>query len=62
MNASNVQFVHTLEKIEYNFLRKSVGWPELPDRQAAESLNNSAFFVAARYEGKAIGMTQYLKK
>jgi GNAT superfamily N-acetyltransferase len=58
MNAFDVQFVHTLEKSEYNALRKSVGWPELPDRQAAASLNNSAFFVAARHEGKAIGMTR----
>lgn len=58
MDVSAVQYVHTLDISEYNFLRKSVGWPQLSDRQAAASLNNSVFFVAARYEDKAIGMTR----
>ncbi len=58
MNVSEIQFVHTVTENEYNFLRKSVGWPELPARQAHQSINNSVYFVAAKHENKTIGMTR----
>lgn len=53
-----VQYVHTLDEKEYNFLRKSVGWNELSSRQAERSLHHSEYFVAARHDGKAIGMAR----
>lgn len=53
-----VQYVHTLDEKEYNFLRKSVGWNELSSRQAERSLHHSDYFVATRHDGKAIGMAR----
>jgi len=58
MNTSDIQFVHTIEEEEYNFLRKSVGWPVLSARQALLSINNSSYFVACRHDSKTIGMTR----
>lgn len=58
MNVSDILYVHTIEKSDYSFLRKSVGWPQLSDRQAFCSINSSAYFIAAKYEGKTIGMTR----
>lgn len=53
-----VQYVHTIDENEYNSLRKSVGWNELSSRQVERSLHHSSYFVAARHNGKAIGMAR----
>ncbi|MBP7174742.1 MAG: GNAT family N-acetyltransferase [Thermoclostridium sp.] len=58
MNASELSFTNTIEEHEYNFLRRSVGWPELSARQIAASLKNSAFFVAAKLGDRPIGITR----
>lgn len=45
---------------EYLHLRKSVGWAELSPGQARRGLENASFVVAARDDGKAIGMARTL--
>lgn len=45
---------------EYNEIRKAVGWNLLTEAQAERGIKNSTFLVAARVNGKIIGMGRVL--
>ncbi len=54
----NIEYKHTISVINYNILRKSVGWSEIKINQAQRGIDNSAFIVSAVIEDKTIGMTR----
>ncbi len=54
----NVQYTDQISVMDYNHLRKSVGWQELEVQQAQTGIDNSAFLVAAVTEGKTVGVTR----
>lgn len=58
MQNSEIQYVHTIDESDYLFLRNSVQWPQLSARQAAASIKNVVFLIAARHGDKTIGMTR----
>ena len=43
----DVKYTNQISVEDYNYLRKSVQWAELENKQALTGLNNSAFLVTA---------------
>ncbi len=54
----NVQYTDQISAQGYNHLRKSVAWQELEIKQAQTGIDNSAFLVAAKADGKTVGVTR----
>ncbi len=53
-------FENTLEAKEYQLLRKSVGWPALPDDEAASGLEHSSFICACHLREKIVGAVRLI--
>ena len=51
---------HSLTVDEYNDLRSSVGWREIPSRQTEIGLKNSLFLTVARHQGQVVGLLRVL--
>lgn len=58
MESSKINYAHTISVADYNFLRKAVGWNEIPENQAQIGINNSAYLVSAIFGDKVIGMAR----
>jgi GNAT superfamily N-acetyltransferase len=58
MTNTNIQYVNTISAVDYNHLRKSVGWNEVAKKQAQTGINNSAYIISAVCEDKAVGMAR----
>ena len=43
---------------EFHYLRKAVGWKELDDERAQNSIENALFLVTALIDGKIAGLTR----
>lgn len=56
-----IQYINAISVEDYNRLRKSVGWSEIPPRQAQTGLNNTAFQVAAVDGGIPVGMARVIQ-
>lgn len=48
-------YEHTLSVGDYNALRESVGWAKIEEKRARTGIENSAYLVAAKEGGKAVG-------
>lgn len=55
---NGICYGHDLTVGEYRDLRVSVGWSALSERQAAAVVQNSSYFIAARAEGRIVGMAR----
>ena len=53
-----IQYINHLSEADYNRLRKSVNWSEIPPRQAQIGLNNTAFQIVATAGGTPVGMAR----
>ena len=58
MDCSAIIYSNKITVSDYNFLRKSVKWNEIPLNQAQRGLDHSAYLVSALYQGKTIGMSR----
>lgn len=56
----NIELKHSLTVKEYNALRKSVNWKELPEAQAERGLSNTYYLTAAVIDGQAVGMARLI--
>jgi GNAT superfamily N-acetyltransferase len=56
----NIEYSNQISEIEYNSLRESVGWDAISFRQAQTGLKNTTFQVAAKNEGKPVGMARLI--
>ncbi len=56
----NIELKHSLTVKEYNALRKSVNWKELPETQAERGLSNTYYLTAAVIDGQAVGMARLI--
>lgn len=54
----NINYSNNISVEEYNYLRKSVGWPELENQQALKGISNSAFIISAVVNDKTVGVTR----
>ena len=54
----DITFTNEITVEDYNYLRKAVGWSELEEKLATNSIKNALFIVAAVFEGKTIGMAR----
>ena len=54
----DIKYVNQISVEDYNFLRKSVGWPELESKQALTGINNSIFLISATVNDKTVGMAR----
>ena len=53
-----IRYADTISAEDYNFLRKSVEWPELGSKQAQTGISNSAFIISAIVDNKTVGVTR----
>jgi GNAT superfamily N-acetyltransferase len=49
-------FENKISVEDFNFLRKSVGWDEVEDALAKNSIENALYIIAALINGKTIGL------
>ena len=54
----DVNYVNQISVEDYNYLRRSVGWPELEKKQALTGINNSAFLVSAIVNDQIVGVSR----
>ncbi|MBU5316716.1 GNAT family N-acetyltransferase [Clostridium bornimense] len=54
MENLDIEFQYEITVENYNKLRKSVGWIEIPEKEAKKSLNNSVFIVAVKTKDEVI--------
>jgi len=57
----DIQYTNFISEADYNRLRKSVGWNEIPVRQAQTGLKNTAFQVVALVDDTPIGMARVIR-
>ena len=55
-----IEYRNDISTEDYNSLRRSVGWKELDPGQAGRGLENSAFIIAARENGEAVGAARVI--
>lgn len=55
-----VTYDNILPVADYNYLREAVGWGGLSQKQAETGIKNSAYVVAAKADGKTIGMARVI--
>lgn len=55
-----IELKHSLNVIDYNEIRKSVKWEELPIDQARRGLQNTYYLTAAIHNGQPIGMARLI--
>jgi GNAT superfamily N-acetyltransferase len=53
-----IRYTDKISAEDYNFLRKSVEWPELGSKQAQTGIRNSTFIIAAIVDNKTVGVTR----
>lgn len=56
----NIELKHSLTVEEYNALRRSVSWKELPEEQAKRGLSNTYYLTAAVLNGETIGLARVI--
>lgn len=54
----NVQYDNVLSVTDYNILRTSAGWGTIPPHQAEVGLSRSELVIAAKEEGRTVGMSR----
>lgn len=55
-----ITYENSITVTDYNNLRTSAGWTALPEKQASAGLSNSDYVIAAKDEGKTVGMARVL--
>jgi N-acetylglutamate synthase-like GNAT family acetyltransferase len=56
----DIVYDNTLSVLDYNSLRKSVGWYTFSERQTQAGLCNSTYIIAAKKDGQTIGMARVI--
>ncbi|SHJ52235.1 Acetyltransferase (GNAT) domain-containing protein [Anaerocolumna jejuensis DSM 15929] len=56
----NIELKHSLTVEEYNALRLSVDWKEIPEEQAKRGLSNTYYLTAAVLNGETIGLARVI--
>lgn len=56
----NIELKHSLTVEEYNTLRRSVDWKEIPEEQAKRGLSNTYYLTAAVLNGETIGLARVI--
>lgn len=56
----NIELKHSLTVEEYNTLRLSVDWKEIPEEQAKRGLSNTYYLTAAVLNGETIGLARVI--
>lgn len=56
----NIELKHSLTVEEYNALRLSVDWKEIPEEQAERGLSNTYYLTAAVLNGETIGLARVI--
>jgi GNAT superfamily N-acetyltransferase len=54
----DIQYDSTISEKDYNRLRRSVGWDEIPPRTAQAGLDNSEYLISAVCGGEPVGMAR----
>lgn len=54
----DIKYANSITAEDYNYLRKSVEWPELEHKQAQTGINNSLFIISAIVGNKTVGVTR----
>lgn len=55
-----IELKHSLTVEEYNAVRKSVGWREIPTEQAKRGLLGTYYLTAAVMDGQTVGMARLI--
>ncbi|SHO46045.1 GNAT family N-acetyltransferase [Anaerocolumna xylanovorans] len=55
-----IELKHSLTVEDYNAVRKSVGWKEIPSKQAKRGLSNTYYLTAAVIDGQTAGMARLI--
>lgn len=53
-----ITFTHRISTEDYNKLRAAVGWEMLPEEQAANGLQGTAYMIVAKDDDRTIGLTR----
>ena len=56
----DIHFTNKISPEDYNFLRTSVNWKSLSQRQIENIFKNSAYFTIATYESKSVAMARVI--
>lgn len=56
----DIKYTNSIDVSEYNFLRKSMDWNEISVTKAQKGLDNSAYIVAAKLNGRTVGMARVI--
>ena len=54
----NINYVNEISVEDYNYIRKSVGWNPIEEKQAITGLKNSMFLTVAMNDTKVVGMAR----
>lgn len=56
----NISYVNKITVPDYNNLRASAGWSAIAEKQAQAGINNCTCLVAAKTDGKTVGMARLI--
>ena len=56
----NISYVNTITVPDYSNLRASAGWGAIAEKQAQAGIDNCTCLVAARIDGKTVGMARLI--
>ena len=54
----NINYINEISVEDYNYLRKSVGWNLIEEKQAMTGLKNSLFTIVAMDDMKTVGISR----
>lgn len=60
MDDAEIKYVHSITVIDYNRLRKAVGWEEIAPMQAQTGIDNTEYLVAAVCGEETVGMARLI--
>lgn len=56
----DIELRHSLTVEDYNAIRRSVEWKEIPEEQAKRGLSNTYYLTAAFIDGQPVGMARLI--
>lgn len=56
----DITYSNTVSVVDYNYLRKSVGWDVMPEKKAQDGILGSAYLVSANINDNTIGMARVI--
>lgn len=56
----NIQYGHEISEVDYNRLRKAVGWFEIPSKKVIISIKNTSFIIVATDNNIPVGMARLI--